>query len=439
MTDPGNTSGPADVDEGMTPDGADAAAREQARPVVMKFGGSSVSDLDRLKEVAAFIVERAKTQPVVVVVSAMGKTTDGLVAQARELCPNPSQREMDMLLTTGERISMALLSLAIHGLGREAISLTGSQCGIITDHQHGRARIMEVRPFRILDELAAGHVVIVGGFQGVSYKREVTTLGRGGSDTTAVAVAASLAADCEIYSDVDGVYSADPRVVEDAARIPELSYAEMRALSRAGARVLHARAVELAEERGIAIYARATPTHETAAGGETVVRRNPPPSAGVRAVTADPSVVDLWITPTETRVSADWVARATEALANFGLRYLAVDGLGARGILSTTQRDDAEAVIEQVRDSMRTRAGTPAQVEARRGLALVSCIGSGLEDRGAVLERALAVLGEIRIASQSVRTDANSLAFVVASNDADAATRALHAGLVARATREPRP
>ena len=206
----------------------------------MKFGGSSVADLERLRHVARRVVERAAQQPVVVVVSAMGKTTDALLTQARALADPPPARELDMLLTTGEREAMTLLAIAIQSLGRRAISLTGSQCGIITDHQHGRARIMEVRPFRIDDELAAGNIVIVGGFQGVSYKREVTTLGRGGSDTTAVALAAALAADCEIYSDVDGVYSADPSEVPDARRIPEISYETMQALARAGARVLHA-------------------------------------------------------------------------------------------------------------------------------------------------------------------------------------------------------
>jgi aspartate kinase len=256
----------------------------------MKFGGSSVADLERLGRVARRVVERAAVQPVVVVVSAMGKTTDALLRQARTLSDPPPARELDMLLSTGERESMTLLAIAIHALGRQAISLTGSQCGIITDHQHGRARIIEVRPFRILDELAAGHIVIVGGFQGVSYKREVTTLGRGGSDSSAVALAAALSADCEIYSDVDGVYSADPSEVPDAQRLPEISYDTMQALARAGAKVLHAQAVQLAEERGIAIYARHSRPEHT---GETVIRRNPAAIPGVLAIASDPAVAAL--------------------------------------------------------------------------------------------------------------------------------------------------
>ncbi|HLT39844.1 MAG TPA: aspartate kinase, partial [Enhygromyxa sp.] len=186
--------------------------------VVQKYGGSSVADVDRIKQVAARIVEtRKQGKRLVVVVSAMGKTTDQLLARAREISPSPSRRELDMLLSCGERISMALLSMAVSELGFESISLTGSQCGIITNDRHSGARIIEVRPIRVQDELDKGRIVIVAGFQGVSYKREVTTLGRGGSDTTAVALAAALGAEyCEICSDVDGVYTADPRVVSAA-------------------------------------------------------------------------------------------------------------------------------------------------------------------------------------------------------------------------------
>src|SRR5262247_3807158 len=183
--------------------------------IVQKYGGSSVADVDRLRKVAERVMRtRAEGHEVVVVVSAMGDTTDELLALAKSLSANPDRRELDMLLSAGERISMALLSIAIRELGGEAISFTGSQSGIITNDAHTSARIVEVRPFRVQDELARGKVVIVAGYQGVSYKKEVTTLGRGGSDTTAVALAAALGAEaCEIYSDVDGVYSADPRVV----------------------------------------------------------------------------------------------------------------------------------------------------------------------------------------------------------------------------------
>src|SRR5262245_21742172 len=228
--------------------------------VVQKYGGSSVADVARIRKVAERVMEtRRQGHDVVVVVSAMGDTTDELLALAKEVSANPDRRELDMLLTAGERISMALLSIAIRELGGEAISFTGSQSGIITNDPDIDARIVEVRPFRVQDELARGRIVVVAGDQGVSYRREVTTLGRGGSDTTAVAMAAALDAEyCEICSDVDGVYTADPRVVPAAQRIGALSYEETQELAESGAKVLNAQAVEFAKEKGIAIYARAT-------------------------------------------------------------------------------------------------------------------------------------------------------------------------------------
>src|SRR5688572_22155286 len=221
--------------------------------IVQKYGGSSVADVGKLKAVAARVMRtRAQGHDVVVVVSAMGDTTDELLTLARQVSANPDRRELDMLLSAGERISMALLSMSIRALGGNAISFTGSQSGIITNDRHVDARIIEVRPFRIQDELARGKIVVIAGYQGVSYKREVTTLGRGGSDTTAVAMAAALGAEyCEICSDVDGVYTADPRVVPDARRIGTLSYEETQELAESGAKVLNAQAVEFAKDQGI--------------------------------------------------------------------------------------------------------------------------------------------------------------------------------------------
>src|SRR5215470_718975 len=241
---------------------------------------------------------RRQGHEVVVVVSAMGDTTDELLALAKRVSPNPDRRELDMLLTAGERITMALLSMAIRELGGDAISFTGSQSGIITNDRHVDARIIEVRPYRVQDELARGNVVVIAGYQGVSYRREVTTLGRGGSDTTAVAMAAALGAEyCEICSDVDGVYSADPRVVPAAHRIATLSYEETQEMAEAGAKVLNAQAVEFAKEKGIAIYARATasalPGDDPASDG-TVVRRDPPRAAGtVVGVASEQDVIVL--------------------------------------------------------------------------------------------------------------------------------------------------
>src|SRR2546430_2232959 len=253
--------------------------------VVQKYGGSSVADARKIRQVAERVMRTRKAgHDLCVVVSAMGDTTDELLAMAKKITPNPERRELDMLLSAGERISMALLSMAIRELGGDAISFTGSQSGIITNDRHADARIIEVRPFRVQDELSRGKIVVIAGFQGVSYKKEVTTLGRGGSDTTAVAMAAALDAEfCEICSDVDGVYTADPRVVPAARRIGALSYEETQEMAEAGAKVLNAQAVEFAKDKGIAIYARATssplPGAEPSSDG-TVVRRYSPRMPG---------------------------------------------------------------------------------------------------------------------------------------------------------------
>jgi aspartate kinase len=225
---------------------------------------------------------------VAAVVSAMGKTTNQLVKMARSISAKPPRREMDMLLSTGERVTMSLLCMALNELGVPSVSLTGSQCGIITNHRHNDAQVIEVRPFRVQDELAEGRVVVVGGFQGVSYKRDITTLGRGGSDTTAVALAAAIDAErCEIYSDVDGVYSADPSTVADARHLKEVSYPVMQEMSAAGAKVLNAQAVQFAKEKQIAIYARSTFDRRR----ETVVRKLPPGKVvGVQAVVSETAI-----------------------------------------------------------------------------------------------------------------------------------------------------
>jgi aspartate kinase len=245
--------------------------------IVQKYGGSSVADIHKLHAVAEKVVAaRAAGHDVVVVVSAMGKTTENLLSLAKEaaLATEPPRRELDMLVSTGERVSMALLSIAIQSRGCEAISFTGSQSGIITNDRHFDARILEVRAHRIEDELARGRIVIVAGYQGMSYKREITTLGRGGSDTTAVALAAALGAErCEIYSDVDGVYSADPRSVPEARHLPRLEYSMMQEMSESGAKVLNAQAVEWAKRHRVVLHARRTSDSYASAGSarETIV------------------------------------------------------------------------------------------------------------------------------------------------------------------------
>ncbi|HEX7451433.1 MAG TPA: aspartate kinase [Polyangiaceae bacterium] len=228
--------------------------------VVQKYGGSSVADTDKILQVARHVAATQRAGlGVVVVVSAMGKTTENLLSLARSMAPEPPRRELDMLVSTGERVTMALLSMALSTCGCDAVSFTGSQSGIITNDRHFDAQIIEVRPHRIEDELARGRVVIVAGYQGMSYRREITTLGRGGSDTTAVALTAALGAErCEIYSDVDGIYSADPRNVEDAQHLPTIDYETMQEMAESGAKVLNARAVDWARRHKIVIHARRT-------------------------------------------------------------------------------------------------------------------------------------------------------------------------------------
>jgi aspartate kinase len=228
--------------------------------VVMKFGGTSVADAERIKRAARRIVEKREAgYGVVAVLSARGKTTDELIAMAEEVSEHPDPRELDMLLSTGERISCALCAMAIHDLGHRAISLTGSQAGIVTDTSHTKARILEVRADRVRAALEQDHIVLVAGFQGVSTADDVTTLGRGGSDTTAVAVAAALgASECEIYTDVPGVFSADPRIVPHARKLDVVSFEEMLEMSASGAGVLQLRSLEYARNHGVRIHCRSS-------------------------------------------------------------------------------------------------------------------------------------------------------------------------------------
>jgi aspartate kinase len=355
--------------------------------VVQKYGGSSVADVDKLKRVAAKVAARRRGgDAVCVVVSAMGDTTDELLSLAKQVSPDPPRRELDMLLTAGERISMALLSIALQDLGVEAISFTGSQAGIMTTEAHATARILEVRPTRVREELALGKVVIVAGFQGVSARREITTLGRGGSDTTAVALAAALAADCEIYSDVAGVFTADPRVVPGARRLEELSYEEMQALAQAGARVLNAQAVEFARATGIAIRARST------FGGdeETVVRagRGAARIAGV-AVARELALVDV---PAAER------ARALALLAAAHAPAAGVEGEPGRAVLAVGLENVHG--FEPLAAALRREIGG-ARVTAE-GIGAVTVVGTGVTATPRVREAlvgALAGLGATPLAT----------------------------------------
>jgi aspartate kinase len=389
--------------------------------VVQKYGGSSVANVDRIREVADRIARtRASGRDVVVVVSAMGDTTDELLDLARKVSASPARRELDMLLTAGERISMALLALALNDRGVPAVSFTGSQSGIITNDAHTNARIVEVRPFRVEDELLRGKVVIVAGYQGVSYKKEVTTLGRGGSDTTAVALAAALGAEaCEIYSDVAGVFSADPRVVPTARRLAEISYEEMQEMAESGARVLNAQAVEFAKERGIAIYARAT------AGGpeETIVRRFPPAAPGrVVGVATETGLVLL----TLASGGPDDLLRLLQLLDDRGapgkqLRYEAPRG--ASLVLSLENLHDFPALRRELAQHF-------PGATVREGLGAVSAIGAGINARFASVRDCLRLLAKEGMPVLGLTTSRFRVSLLLEATGVDAATRLLHRELV---------
>ena len=394
--------------------------------IVQKYGGSSVADVGKLKYVAQRVMQtRAQGHAVVVVVSAMGDTTDDLLTMAKKVSANPDRRELDMLLSAGERISMALLSMAIRELGGDAISFTGSQSGIITNDRHVDARIIEVRPFRVLDELARGKIVVIAGYQGVSYRKEVTTLGRGGSDTTAVAMAAAVDAEfCEICSDVDGVYSADPRVVPTARRIATLSYEETQEMAECGAKVLNAQAVEFAKDKGIAIYARATkgplPGVDPSADG-TVVRRNPPRMPGT--VVGVASERDLLV------LEADVAAR--DLLGLLEERHVSGKQLHIFGDHTTVAISR-----ENLHDEARLRDLLQARLNGRArlvdGLGAVSVVGAGINATyGNVLtgEAALAAIG---VRPAGTATSSFRITWMIPREQTDDAVRALHERFIDR-------
>lgn len=386
--------------------------------VVQKYGGSSMADADHIERVAARVLQTRSTgKAVVVVVSAMGHTTDELLALAKRIAPSPSRRELDMLLSAGERISMALLSLALNARGVDAISFTGSQSGIITNDAHTNARIVEVRPFRILDELDRGRVVIVAGYQGVSYKREITTLGRGGSDTTAVALAAALDAEaCEIYSDVPGVFSADPRVVSGARPLAELSYEEMQELAESGARVLNAQAVEFAKAKDIVIYARAT-----ASDGETSIRKFPADAptrvAGIAAQ------LGVCVVTLPGRATERWSA----ALAELDVPVREIGfGAGAQPYVLISLEDVHD--LSDLQDRLSSACGAAVRVD--QGLGTVTVVGAGIGSDSAAVREVVSVLHQAGIETCGLSASGYRIRVLVAQDDAEQAQGLLHQALV---------
>jgi aspartate kinase len=398
--------------------------------VVQKYGGSSVADVSKLRRVAERVIRTKQDgHDVVVVVSAMGDTTDELLALAKQVSVNPDRRELDMLLSAGERISMALLSMALRELGGDAISFTGSQSGIITNDRHVDARIVEVRPFRVQDELARGRIVVVAGYQGVSYRREVTTLGRGGSDTTAVALAAALGAEwCEICSDVDGVYSADPRVVSKPRRIPSLSYEETQEMAESGAKVLNAQAVEFAKERGIAIYARATasalPGADPSADG-TVVRKLPPRMPGtVVGIASESDLLLLRASGQGLRV----LAFLDDHLVSGKQLHILTGHGGEEDLVSLVVSRENLHDEERVRAQLATTFGERATLVD--GFGAVSAIGAGINLTYDNLRSGTRALEQAGLPTYDIATSSFRITWFVDRPRLNEAARALHAALI---------
>ena len=358
--------------------------------VVQKYGGTSVGTPPRILRVADRIAARhAAGDRIVAVVSAMGQTTDHLLSLAHRITPRPSRREMDMLLTTGERISMALLSMALEARQVPAISFTGSQSGIITDTNHTRARILEIRPIRILPELERDKVVIVAGFQGVSRDKEITTLGRGGSDTTAIALAVGLEADlCEIYTDVPGVMTADPRHVQTARLLNRVSWDTMLELAASGAGVMHTRAVELAGRRLVPFCVRSAFTKKE---GTVVEGKAIEQGAGIAAVTGLPRVVQVKITGTA--VSRDHICEILESTKDLaGLRGLQDDGSTLSFVLPANE--DTASLLEELGGKVNA-SGATLRVEDQ--LAALTLVGTGVLDVPQVTSRSVRALAGVPI------------------------------------------
>jgi len=398
--------------------------------IVQKYGGSSVADVDKLHQVAQFIAQVKKQDiDIAVVVSAMGKTTDELVAMAREICPRPPRREMDMLLSTGERITMSLLCMALHELGLDAVSLTGSQAGIITNDRHNDAQVIEVRPFRVQDEMAKGKVVIIGGFQGVSYKRDITTLGRGGSDTTAVALSAALDAQrCEIYSDVAGVYSADPALVSEARHLPEISYPVMQEMSMAGAKVLHAHAVQFAKEKNIAIFARSTFQQHR----ETVVRRlSPGTIIGVQAVVSEKQIDRVRLH------GKDSMARFKQAVDYLESEQVPIKEVSVSATTGDGRQSNTSFVVssqnifgwEQIKGSLKDLIGKGIAFDT--DLAALSLIGEGLNRNNLTLLETIDLLARSRIPVVGITTTSFRISLLVPRSHIEKSVRLCHAHWVA--------
>ena len=389
----------------------------------MKFGGTSVADAERIKRAAQRIVAaREDGARVVAVLSARGKTTDELLAMAHEVSERPHPREMDMLLSTGERISCALAAMVINDLGHEAISLTGSQAGIVTDTSHTKARILDVRADRIKKALDENKVVLVAGFQGVSTAADVTTLGRGGSDTTAVALAAALGADvCEIYTDVSGVYSADPRLVPGARKLRVVSFEEMLEMSASGARVLQLRSVEYARNHGVRIHCRSSFLDEP--GTFVVTEQETMEQPLVTAVTHSTDEARVTLTGLPDRPGV--AGRVLTAMAEAGVNVDMIiqnepesEGHGA-DMSFTVPRADLMVASEKL-EQIKQELGF-GEVITDPTMGQVSLVGAGMKSHPGVAAKAFTVIGEAGINIEMISTSPIKISCVISQSDVEKA------------------
>jgi len=399
--------------------------------VVQKYGGSSVADAERIKRVAERIVATRKSgNDVCVIVSAMGDTTDELLDLAHQVSPLPPGRELDMLLTAGERISMALLAMAIHNLGYEARSYTGSQAGVITTSAHGRARIIDVTPGRLRSALDEGAIAIVAGFQGVAQDtKDITTLGRGGSDTTAVAVAAALRADvCEIYTDVDGVFTADPRIVANARRIEKITYEEMLELAACGAKVLMLRCVEYARRYRMPIHVRSSYSNRPGTLVTGSMEELPVEQALITGVAHDRSEAKITIVgvpdePGEAARIFETVALA-ETNIDMIVQNVSTEGTGRTDISFTLPKSDGPAAmtaLQKVKEKVGFR-----ELLFDDHVGKVSLIGAGMRSHPGVAATFFAALAEAGVNIEMISTSEIRVSVVCRDTDLDAAVRAVH-------------
>jgi aspartate kinase len=380
--------------------------------LVMKFGGTSVADPEKIRRVATRLVAAKRAGGrVVAVVSAMGQHTDELVALAGEVSPRPKPREMDMLISVGERVSCALVAMAISDLDQEAISLTGSQAGIVTDTVHGKAKIVKVEAHRIRKALDEDKIVLVAGFQGVSTDYDITTLGRGGSDTTAVALAAALGADaCEIYTDVDGVFTADPRIVPDARKLHAVSYEEMLEMAASGARVLALRSVEFARNHGVKLHVRSTFTGEN---GTWITEED-------ERMLEKAMISGVTHTLEEAVYKVEGVDRA-ELFSALAEAPVSVDTIIQTDgpILFSAPLEDREATA-----AVLDRLG--ARWNEHDGLGKVSVIGAGMKSHPGIAARTFSTLRDLGLDPQLVATSPIKIAFYIPQDDVERAVKGLH-------------